>query len=154
MQTMHRPAYGQKANGYYGAVTGILFDTKNYDKSVTVSQIEVIDKFFDSLYLNRKTDTLITHPNYVNYGELVDALDFKNRYVYNGTATTPPCNLIIYWNVLNKVYPMKQKHLDQYLKVQMARASKASIKRTGNFRVTTAPNEAHKLILLTEEMPD
>jgi len=29
-----------------------------------------------------------------------------------------------------------------------------SIKRTGNFRITTAPNEAHKLIMLTEVMPD
>jgi len=121
LQTIHRPAYGQEANGYYGAVTGIIFDTKNYDESVTANQIDVIDRFFDDLRLDRRTDTLIRHPNYVNYGELIDALDFNNRYVYNGTTTTPPCNSIIYWNVLNKVYPIKQKHLDHYLKVQLAR---------------------------------
>ena len=62
--------------------------------------------------LDSTTDTDISHPSNINYGELVDSLDFNNRYTYVGTATTPPCNIIVYWNVLNKVYPIKEKHLN------------------------------------------
>jgi len=57
--------------------------------------------------LDSTANKRINHSNIVNYGQMVDALDFNNRFTYNGTATTPPCSLIVYWNVLSKVYPIK-----------------------------------------------
>jgi len=33
-------------------MVGILFDTKHYNKNVTKAQVEVIDRFFDSLEWN------------------------------------------------------------------------------------------------------
>jgi len=38
-----------KANGFAAAAVGIIFDTKNYDKSVSAETVTLIDRFFDSL---------------------------------------------------------------------------------------------------------
>lgn len=49
-------------------------------------------------------------------------VDTRNRWVYKGSVTTPPCATIVYWNVVRKVYPLKQAHLDLF-KAQMKRAT-------------------------------
>ena len=57
----------------------------------------------------------------INYGELIMSVDTDNRWVYKGSVTTPPCAQTVYWNVVNKVYPIKQKHLDFYKNSQLTR---------------------------------
>ena len=37
-----------------------------------------------------------------------------NRFVYTGSLTTPPCTEKVYWNVINRVYPIKHKHLGAF----------------------------------------
>jgi len=49
MHTVHHPKFGLDITEFIAAALGIIFDTKDYDKSVTPRQVEVIDKFFDSL---------------------------------------------------------------------------------------------------------
>jgi hypothetical protein len=34
-------------------------------------------------------------------------VDTRNRWVYKGSVTTPPCATMVYWNVLTTVYPIK-----------------------------------------------
>ena len=118
MHTVHYPKFGLEKNGFIAAALGIIFDTKDYDKSVTPRQVEVIDKFFESLSFTTNGDTT---PAMINYGELVSVLDTSNRWIYKGTVTTPPCARFVYWNVLNKVYPIKEKHFNAYKKIQLAR---------------------------------
>ena len=48
----------------------------------------------------------------VTFGAFMDILDMDNRWVYKGSMTTPPCKEGVYWNVLNDVYPIKQKYID------------------------------------------
>ena len=45
------------------------------------------------------------------YGSLMNMVDFKNRWVYKGSVTTPPCATYVYWNVLSTIYPIKAEHL-------------------------------------------
>ncbi len=47
----------------------------------------------------------------IPFGELMRKIDTKNRWVYKGSLTTPPCTKHIYWNVVSTVYPIKPKHL-------------------------------------------
>jgi hypothetical protein len=42
--------------------------------------------------------------------------DTRDRWVYKGSVTSPPCATAVYWNVLRRVYPMKQRHLDLFKK--------------------------------------
>lgn len=50
----------------------------------------------------------------IKFGELLDALDTDNRWVYKGSLTTPRCDRLVYWNILSKVYPISKKHFESY----------------------------------------
>lgn len=110
MNTDHFPAKAEE--GIIAGALGIIFDTVDYDPSVTDSQRKIIDKFFDSLMLYAHDP----ESKEVAYGELIDALDTDNRWVYKGSVTTPPCAKTVYWNVLSQVYPISVRHLELYKK--------------------------------------
>jgi len=106
LHTVHHPPKVTDTasnNGFVAAAVGIIFDTKNYDKSVTTGQVAIIDNFFESLKYNEKNDP----KSNVAYGELLNAVDTNNRWVYKGSVTTPPCDKTVYWNVVKTVYPIK-----------------------------------------------
>jgi len=60
MHTVHLPGTENtyvegglnKEAGYFGSVQGIIFDTKNYDESVTPEEVDIIDSFFESLQMD------------------------------------------------------------------------------------------------------
>ena len=58
-------------------------------------------------------------------------LDGRNRWIYQGSLTTPPCTTNVYWNVLSTVYPIKEKHLALF-QAQLDRT--AGLKDSGNWR--------------------
>lgn len=84
--------------------------------------------------------------------------DMNNRWVYKGSVTTPPCAENVYWNVLRTVYPLKQRHLDQF-KNQLKRHK--GLLETGNYReiqplidqnpmiISTSAVENHGLLVAT-----
>ena len=49
MHVVHFP--NTVSNGIIASAIGIIFDVKNYDPSVTVQQINIIDNFFDSMQM-------------------------------------------------------------------------------------------------------
>ena len=55
----------------------------------------------------------------------------RDRWVYKGSVTTPPCATYVYWNVLTTIYPIKQATLDSF-KNQLKR--KDGLDATGNWR--------------------
>lgn len=82
--------------------------------SITAAEIAKIDNFFDSLNFGGPWHSKSTKIRQMAYGELFSVLDTKNRWVYKGSLTTPPCDHHVYWNVLRQVYPIKQHHLDLF----------------------------------------
>lgn len=46
----------------------------------------------------------------------MEAIDWSHRWAYKGSLTIPPCDQYIYWNVLQKVYPIKREHIDDFKK--------------------------------------
>jgi carbonic anhydrase len=69
------------------------------------------------------------------YGDLMQMVDSNNRWVYKGSVTTPPCGRFVYWNVLSTVYPISQKHLDQF-KTRLMMGENGLLKDRGNWRET------------------
>ena len=47
MHSVHLP--DEKQDGYFAGVQGLIFDTHRYDPNITDDEIEIIDRFFDSL---------------------------------------------------------------------------------------------------------
>jgi hypothetical protein len=49
---------------------------------------------------------------------------------YTGSVTIPPCAQTVFWNVVAKVYPIKQKYLDLFKQYKdLASASKFGVKK-------------------------
>jgi len=111
MHTVHFPA--TESPDIVASALGIIFDTKRYNKKVSSDTIEIIDYFFDSLLLEEENDPTSDE---VTFGELMRRIDTKNRWVYKGSLTTPPCTKLIYWNVVSTVYPIKERHLKLFRK--------------------------------------
>jgi len=92
------------------AVVAVFFDSEVYDP-ISSEDRQELNLFFDTLQLE----------NLDSVGTVLDerlalgALDFKNamhvfdfslRWVYIGCSTLPPCSKLVYWNVLQTVYPI------------------------------------------------
>lgn len=75
----------------------------------------IIDNFFTTLQWNDVT-TEAPGPtaNLVAYGDLVNIIDFHNRWVYQGSVTTPPCAQKVFWNEVSTVYPISQSVVDAF----------------------------------------
>lgn len=95
----------------------ILFDTEDHDDKVSDKLVEQIDAFFESLNIDdtpaaNATDKSFKASEEVMLGELLSVVDTDNRFVYQGSMTTPPCTPKVYWNVISIVYPIKPAHLE------------------------------------------
>lgn len=133
MHTVHIPKTtpirnsNQVASGnVIAAAMGIFFSTDRFDDGISQDQVAIIDAFFDSLKWDSKDtngalkDYTLTANEKVTYGNLMMMVNMRTRWSYKGSVTTPPCATTVYWNVVKTIYPIKQKHLDQF-KAQMQR---------------------------------
>jgi carbonic anhydrase len=112
MHTVH-VASPNASGGFPYAATGVLFSVKDYTAKLNDTQKAILTDFFDKLNLTTDDPTVPL----VTYGEVMtQVVDFNDRWVYKGSVTTPPCATYVYWNVMAKVYPISQTHLDLFKK--------------------------------------
>ena len=90
--------------------------------------IKTIDDFFDSLQWTQFQANPIVPE--IPYGKLMMMADMDNRWVYKGSVTTPPCDTYVYWNVVRRVHPLKQRHLDLFKEILKL----GGLEKTGNYR--------------------
>jgi len=78
-----------RADGYIAAALGIMFSVDDYTATLSDAEGMVIDNFFTSLSWDETTGEI--EADLVAYGDLIKVVDFDNRWVYQGSVTTPPC---------------------------------------------------------------
>ena len=116
MHTVHYPrASDGDQGGYIAAALGIMFDVNDYTAQLSDAENMVIDNFFESLQWDEESSEAIVS-DLVAYGDLVNVVDFHNRWIYQGSVTTPPCAQKVFWNELSTIYPIAQKHVDNFKK--------------------------------------
>ena len=132
MHTVHHPLDGVANNGFVAAAMGIIFSVEEYTSKLSTAEQMVIDTFFDSL---QWADLTTAGPtvDIATYGNLMMLFDMKNRWIYKGSVTTPPCDTNVYWNVLSTIYPISAKHMTLF-KAQLARGDNGQLAVTGNYR--------------------
>lgn len=104
MHTVHLAK--EVKNGMKYAAMGIMFSVDDYtkDEFVTEEMIATIDNFFETMKWEKTDNPKVQE---VPYGKLMMMVDMESRWVYKGSVTTPPCERYVYWNVLQRVYPIK-----------------------------------------------
>jgi len=140
MHTVHlpKPEDGEKeikATGnpipIIASATGLIFDTVDFDPTITPEDRKIIDKFFDSLDFANLPPTVpggdskakghsLNANASVPYGDLMRIVNFANRWVYIGSLTTPPCSIGVLHQVVDRVLPISRRHLELYKKHQHA----------------------------------
>jgi carbonic anhydrase len=112
MHTVHA-AKENVGNVQYAAM-GIMFSVNDANIELNEADQKVIDDFFNSL----KWDQTSSNPKVaeVPYGNLMMMVNTRDRWVYKGSVTTPPCATYVYWNVLTTIYPIKAEVLDNFKK--------------------------------------
>lgn len=116
----------------FASAVGIIFDRYNYDPTVTAEERLVIDKFFDAINFG-STSTTKDAKGYtelakdvdIPYGQLTKTVNFASRWAYQGSLTTPPCTTSVYFQVVDRVLPISQKHYDAYVAQQAKHTSAA-----------------------------
>ncbi len=92
----------------YSAVS-IFFDAVDYDSSLSAEDVSFFYYFFDSLRLDEENPVLED----VEFGKMMDRVDFSHRWMYKGSRTTPPCKRYVIWHVIHKVYPIRRDQLEE-----------------------------------------
>lgn len=80
-----------------------------------------------------------------------------NRWVYRGSLTTPPCTETIYWNVLQKVYPIKPRHLEAFKRLIEAESYAAPsyiYKEEGNYRLAQPIIDQNPVRMINDRVAD
>ena len=148
MHTVHYPE--ETKEGFIAAALGIVFSIENYTAKLSWAEERIIDTFFDSLQFDDTTAAGVTGPviDMVTYGNLMQMVDFNNRWVYKGSVTTPPCATNVYWNVLQTIYPVKAKHVELF-KEQLDKVT--GLKDAGNWRLIQETTEEHAVMVVEQK---
>lgn len=88
MHTVHYANPSADTDDFKAAAVGIMFSVNDHNANLFPADELIIDNFFDSMNwenMNDPTSTLVT------YGDLLSMVDLRNRWVYTGSVTTPPC---------------------------------------------------------------
>lgn len=141
MHTVHLAV--DEKSGFIAAAMGIMFSVDKPTPGVSDGDVAIIDNFFDSLNWKETSENPLVEK--VPYGKLMMMFDMRNRWTYKGSVTTPPCAQNVYWNVLKTIYPIKQKHVDQFTS-QLKRLD--GLEKTGNWREIQATTKEHNPIVL------
>ena len=151
IQTQRNVAIGDIAY----ALTSIMFSV---DGSTAVfctkDCVQAIDNFFDDLQL--EVNTYDPTAQLVRFGDAFMYFDTDNRFNYKGSNTLPPCQNGWMIDVCMTIYPIKQKHVDQFRNFQLSRdpSTKDYNPETGtggNYRNIQEVTEAHSIFLVTNE---
>lgn len=71
----------------------------------------------------------------IPYGQLCKTVNFASRWAYSGSLTTPPCTVGVYFQVVDRVLPISEKHYTAYLARQAEHTSTDYFDKDGNNQV-------------------
>lgn len=133
MHIVHFPETSPSSNPeIVASALGVFFDTNKHNADLSEEQVKIIDTFFDQLSF-AANDPI---PDEISFGQLMSVIDSENRWVYDGSLTTPPCSTIVHWNVVTKVYPISPEYVELFRRRNRGRGSGSMLGPNGNYRVT------------------
>ena len=151
MTSIHTPS--EVKEDFLGAAVNILFSStaEKVTADLTEAEVIIIDTFFTSLQWDVEDQEVDPVVDLVSYGNLMELVDFNNRWAYKGSQTAPPCFTHYYQNVLSTVYPIKEAHVELFKKVlkKTTTAGGDTLDVVGNYRDTQLIDEGHNVVYIS-----
>lgn len=90
-----------------------MFDTKRYNVNIVDNDLtRAIDEFFMALKWDQDTQDPIVDE--IPFDKLMSQVNMKDRWIYRGSKTSPPCDTFVYWNIPRDVLPLKPEYLRRF----------------------------------------
>jgi len=77
---------------------------EEYDRAIDPVSNKTMQDFFRQLKFEDHEDKIA--PSLL-IGDLLNSLNFEDRWTYKGGFSEPPCDNYVYWNVLRTIYPIE-----------------------------------------------
>lgn len=118
----------EKSNIAFGTVA-LMFSVEDFDHQISIPNNDSVHLFFEHLKFDDLNEPIVDR---VALGDMMKYVDMNQRWVYHGSLTTPPCTPVVYWNVINRIFPIK---LEEFKKIkEVMEKRKSSIGATFNNR--------------------
>lgn len=118
LQIRHQAKGTAASDSVQTSYVSLLFSVEDYDRSVTEQQNSTVQRFFNHLKFDDHGEPVV---DLIGYGNLMSIVDFNSRWVYLGSETFPPCKMNVYWNVINKIFPIKIEQMALFKKMMEAK---------------------------------
>lgn len=104
MQVYHKAeSHNDTAKIKYGAIA-ILFSVEEFDATIDAVSNKTMQDFFRQLEFENHDDKIAES---LLIGDVLNSLNYEDRWTYKGSISEPPCDHYVYWNVLRTIYPIE-----------------------------------------------
>jgi hypothetical protein len=134
----------------FGTALTMIFDTENFDQTLA-SKKATADAFFNKWVKVNKNDNLDMGDV---VGNMLAAVDFNDRWAYEGSLTTPPCTRVAFFNVARKVIPVSASVLQAVKDKMKQEEPKFFTTWSGNNRNIQPLNSQNPVIIVNAVDPD
>jgi|TARA_B110001450_G_C17480657_1_gene424089 carbonic anhydrase len=103
MQVFHDAEDVNEESNIKHSATVIFFSVEEYDEIDAVHNKTLQDWFRQFKF----EDTGDKVAPFFDIGDVLNEVDYGERWTYKGAGSEPPCTQFIYWNIIPKVYPIE-----------------------------------------------
>jgi carbonic anhydrase len=104
MQVYHKAKGWEEGDDIKYGVMAVFFSVEEFDKSIDEASNKTMQDFFRQLKFEDHEDKIA--PSLL-IGDVMNALEYEDRWTYKGSVSEPPCEQYVYWNLLRTVYPIE-----------------------------------------------
>ena len=104
MQVFHRAKDWNDTYSIKYAAIAVFFSVEEFDKTINEASNKTMQDFFRQLKFEDHDDKIA--PSLL-FGDVMNALEYEDRWTYKGSISEPPCDQFVYWNILRTIYPIE-----------------------------------------------
>ena len=118
-----------------------MFSVEDFDKSIDEKSNKTFQDFFRQFDFQNHEDK---NASLFDIGDVLNLIDYQDRWAYKGAIPEPPCDRYVYWNIVRKVYPIELERYEWYKEfLKSKKAYLGSYKN--NRKIQSVEKEYHKV---------
>ena len=88
----------------------ILFSVEEFNE-IDETKNKTFQDYFRNFEFDNTEDKEVP---FIAFGDVMEAVDYLDRWTYKGSLSEPPCEQYVYWNVVRTTYPIELERFDYF----------------------------------------